>query len=204
MARVTLGPLVSDVSGKTAGSVFSRWKGRNYVRRLVTPANPQSVAQTAQRNAMARCVILWRFLAAWVKTALDEVGIDFQMSGYNWFCGQNVVNEKTYDSGKLMGHNPESAIVEDFAAAAGGASEITVTWTDPTLTNVTHCSIFYRLVESASEDAEFTFDSHTAVATETKTITGLNTGEDYRVVAMFTNADQSIVGESDSDELAAG
>lgn len=51
MAKVT-GPLMSmDASGKFAGAlVFSKWKGRPTVRQLVTPSNPQSVNQTAQRN----------------------------------------------------------------------------------------------------------------------------------------------------------
>lgn len=53
MAKVS-GPLMSmDASGSFAGSiVFGKWKGRNTVRQLVTPSNPQTLAQTAVRNAM--------------------------------------------------------------------------------------------------------------------------------------------------------
>ena len=53
MAKVS-GPLMSmDASGAFAGSiVFGKWKGRNVVRQLVTPANPQSELQTNVRNAM--------------------------------------------------------------------------------------------------------------------------------------------------------
>lgn len=51
MAKVT-GPLHSlDASGKFGGSlVFGKWKGRNTVRQLVTPSNPQSAGQQAARN----------------------------------------------------------------------------------------------------------------------------------------------------------
>lgn len=53
MAKVT-GPLMSmDASGAFAGTiVFSKWKGRNTVRQLVTPSNPQSTGQETARNAI--------------------------------------------------------------------------------------------------------------------------------------------------------
>lgn len=51
MAKVT-GPLMSlDASGGFAATlVFGKWKGRNTVRHLVTPANPQSQNQQDSRN----------------------------------------------------------------------------------------------------------------------------------------------------------
>lgn len=53
MAKVT-GPLMSqDASGAYAGTlVFSKWKGRNYVRQLVTPSNPQTTGQQNTRAAL--------------------------------------------------------------------------------------------------------------------------------------------------------
>ena len=56
MARTT-GPLLSmDASGTVGGSlVFSKWKGRNYVRKHVVPHNPQTALQTGVRSGMAFC-----------------------------------------------------------------------------------------------------------------------------------------------------
>lgn len=53
MAKVT-GPLMSmDASGGFGGTlVFGKWKGRNTVRQLVTPSNPQTLAQQIGRNAV--------------------------------------------------------------------------------------------------------------------------------------------------------
>lgn len=50
MARTT-GPLLSlDASGSIAGAMtFSKWKGRSYVRQLVTPHNPDTPMQRAMR-----------------------------------------------------------------------------------------------------------------------------------------------------------
>lgn len=53
MAKVT-GPLMSlDASGGFGGAlVFGKWKGRNTVRQLVTPSNPQSADQQEARNSV--------------------------------------------------------------------------------------------------------------------------------------------------------
>ncbi len=53
MARVT-GPLFSvEASGSYGGVVtFAKWKGRQYVRQLVIPANPHSAGQETARNAV--------------------------------------------------------------------------------------------------------------------------------------------------------
>jgi len=53
MAR-TVGPLMSlDASGSVANTItFSRWKGRSYVRQLVTPSNPRSALQLSTRAIM--------------------------------------------------------------------------------------------------------------------------------------------------------
>lgn len=204
MARISLGPIVSDASGKIAGTVFSRWKGRNYVRRLITPSNPQSVDQTAQRNAMARCVELWRSLTATLKTQLDTFATGLRMSGYNWFVGQNRVNEVTYDSAKLTPHNPDIPMIEDFATASGGAGIVTVTWTDNVVDGASLVHIYYRKVEPASEETEIHLHSTTAIATETKDVNGLDTGELYHIFACIGNAGSTAYGESDSGEETAG
>jgi len=60
MARVS-GPLMSfDASGKVADSVvFSKWKGRNYVRQWFKPANPKTAAQVQQRERLTTAVTMW-------------------------------------------------------------------------------------------------------------------------------------------------
>lgn len=50
----TSGPLMSlDASGSFAKTLtYAKWKGRNYVRHLVTPSNPQTVGQQVARGAL--------------------------------------------------------------------------------------------------------------------------------------------------------
>lgn len=56
MSKVT-GPLFSlDARNKLGGAiVYSIWKGRNYVRRLIVPANPKSDDQAQARLFMGAC-----------------------------------------------------------------------------------------------------------------------------------------------------
>lgn len=53
MAKVT-SPLMSmDASGSLGGAItFAKWKGRNYVRQLVIPSNPQTSGQQDARAAL--------------------------------------------------------------------------------------------------------------------------------------------------------
>ncbi len=53
MAKVS-GPLFSlEASGSYGGAVvFAKWKGRQYVRQLVTPSNPRSLGQETARNSV--------------------------------------------------------------------------------------------------------------------------------------------------------
>jgi len=68
MVKVNAPAMSLDASGSLAGVlVFSKWKGRNYVRQLVRPANPKSALQMGIRG-------MFRFLSQeWIEiAALDQ------------------------------------------------------------------------------------------------------------------------------------
>lgn len=82
-------PLFSDIRNKLGDNVvFSMWKGRPYMRSYVKPANPNSLAQQANRAQMAAIVALYQAnvkgtainAAAWDAEALAS-----SVSGYNLF-----------------------------------------------------------------------------------------------------------------------
>lgn len=89
MARVT-GPLFSlDASGTVAGAMtFSKWKGLNYVRMRVIPANPRTASQVSQRNTLAAATSSWKFnvsLNAASKSSWNASASGTGMSGFNRF-----------------------------------------------------------------------------------------------------------------------
>ena len=90
MAKIKSG-ILSKVQGKVAGVVGATWKGKNYLRELVKPGNPNTPAQQLQRGKMSVAVkasrtflapVLTRFLSKFVKN----------MSAYNWFVKQNIAD----------------------------------------------------------------------------------------------------------------
>lgn len=85
------GPMMSmDASGTLAkAATFSKWKGRNYVRQRVIPANPKSGPQTGMRAMLKFLSQSWAGLGAgpqatWVIRAASKV-----ISPFNAFCSYN-------------------------------------------------------------------------------------------------------------------
>lgn len=90
MASVT-GPLMSmDASGSLGGAiVFSKWKGRNYVRQYVIPANPQTALQMANRARTAFLSQAWAGLTAPEKASWDADAAAGQYSAFNAYTRGN-------------------------------------------------------------------------------------------------------------------
>lgn len=91
MAKVQ-GPLLSmGGSGQVGQSqVYSKWKGRPYVRRYTIPSNPQSAEQTKTRTVFTLLNDLWRiapadFQAPWTAFATGKV-----LTNRNAFIGKNT------------------------------------------------------------------------------------------------------------------
>lgn len=53
MAKVKFGAMMVDMRGKLGGQVFSKNRGGAYVRTKVTPSNPQTADQVAQRARLS-------------------------------------------------------------------------------------------------------------------------------------------------------
>lgn len=91
MARVQ-GPLHSDqANGTFAGSLtFARWKGRDYVRQRVDPANPKSALQTGVRSMMSWLSKRWASVSAPNKATWDAIAESLQISAFNAFIRGNM------------------------------------------------------------------------------------------------------------------
>jgi hypothetical protein len=102
MAKVNYGTIVNDARGKVNGTVFSKNKSGAYVRRKVTPANPNTGRQSAARSYLAQLSQGWSGTlnaaerAAWISYAqtyprLDVFGNAVTLSGMNMFVSLNAV-----------------------------------------------------------------------------------------------------------------
>jgi len=109
-------PLFSDIRNKLGESaVFSAWKGRNYFRGYVIPANPKTLAQTAHREVLKNLVARWQEISAseTVVGAWNKYALDYQISGYNLFTK----------------FGRKSKISVPATASGSGSASVTVTYT---------------------------------------------------------------------------
>ena len=93
MARVT-GPLMSfDASGSIAGAVvFSKWRGRNYVRRHAVPSNPRTTAQLAARSIIAFLGADWKNLDPADQASWQAGSESLKISPFNEYVRVNARN----------------------------------------------------------------------------------------------------------------
>ncbi|MEA2104175.1 MAG: DUF6266 family protein [Candidatus Cloacimonadota bacterium] len=89
MARLRAG-ILGKVSGKVANVVAGNWRGINYVRERVTPANPRSANQTAVRESFALLVLLGRAtMSQYIRTYWDKLASGKPFTGWSKFIGTN-------------------------------------------------------------------------------------------------------------------
>lgn len=107
------GPAMSlDASGSLAGAlVFSKWKGRNYVRQHVVPANPKSGGQVGVRSMFKFLAQIWDGLSDANKATWEDRADDLVASTFNAFM--------SYNQRRWRDFNAPSK--EDPATEVGGA-----------------------------------------------------------------------------------
>ncbi len=90
MVRVQAPALSLEASGSIAGAlVFSKWKGRAYVRSLVTPANPKSGGQVGMRSMLKFLSQDWANLTAGNQPTWETRADQAVVSPFNSFIGFN-------------------------------------------------------------------------------------------------------------------
>ncbi len=193
------------MSGKTGDAVFSRWKGIAYVRERVTPSNPRSTLQTAQRDALTHTLTMWQSVKSWAKDVWNAYASGYAKSGYNRYIEDNLLAVKAGTAGHLTPFDPDYIKISAEDAAAGGAGEIACTWTnDSGILNVDSVTVFYRKTETAAEEYAWTIDSNNACTAETATIAGLDTGEEYEVAFFCRTTAYAECQASYNEVLVAG
>ena len=88
------GPMFAlDASGTIGGTVtFSKWKGRNYARERVIPANPKSGAQIGRRGMFKFLTQAWASLAAVDQATWQDLADQLIASPLNAFIADNMNN----------------------------------------------------------------------------------------------------------------
>jgi hypothetical protein len=119
MAKVNAPMLSLRASGQIAGVlVYSKWKGIEYARGYVVPANPKTAGQVTQRGYLTAAVDEWHTTGSTELTGDDKeawnryAGVLGPMSGFNAFC-------RTWIDERVAGGTPPG---HDYGGAVSSAA----------------------------------------------------------------------------------
>ena len=184
MARISLSPLIVDIRNKQADTVFSKWKGINYIRSRVVPSNPKTTAQTAIRNALKELVSLWQDAGVWISTNENHWAKGKDLSGFNRYIGKNVVDEKDGNLLNIADEVGGPALTAMSAAGGGAAGEIDVTFAATPLVADHMLEVMVRIAGSETWTKKVRSPK---LQTSPYTITGLVSAQAYEVYAKIFN-----------------
>jgi hypothetical protein len=207
MAKTTAPLLSFDASGQIAKSmVASKWKGRQYMRRHVVPANPQTTAQMQTRDMFSFLNNIWRQLPALVTDPWTLMVQGQVQTNRNAFIAANIKAMRNaggapdatlahfiFSNGAKSGPPPVSILVTP------GATQLTVNLNAPT--SAPTGWTLTAMVAAAIRDQDPTSGALFKVtagqdltATYDIVLTGLTTGQLYRVGgwAKWTKPDGSL------------
>jgi hypothetical protein len=130
-------PLLSMGARGTIGKsvTFAKWRGIDYARQRVIPANPRTTAQQANRTRFAFLREMWKLAPAAVQAPWNAFAAGRPFTGMNKFVGENnrllvgeVLLGNLLASPGARGGLPPAGVV---AATGVNPGEITVTVTPP-------------------------------------------------------------------------
>lgn len=117
--KAILSVLLSDLRGKAGNVVASAWKGINYFREHVIPANPNTAAQQTQRACMTRGVAWWHDIEAQVQDECKRLVAGLPLSGFNGFIKRNVKDMADSVDLRIIPLNADVLPIGTLAAATG-------------------------------------------------------------------------------------
>lgn len=130
MVKVQAPALSLEASGSLAGAlVFSKWKGRAYVRSLVKPANPRSGGQVGVRAMFKFLSQDWTNVSAGNQATWETRAEQQVISAFNAYMGYNQFRWRDFLAPTQ--HDPEDTAdtppTLGTLAAVAGVRSITVT-----------------------------------------------------------------------------
>ncbi|GAG41729.1 unnamed protein product [marine sediment metagenome] len=129
------GPAMSlDASGTIGKAiVFSKWKGRHYIRERIVPANPRSGLQVGFRAMFKFLAENWAPLGAPDKASYETLADSMAISPFNAYIRANQRRWRNYKAPSRNIAAPETGDVCTWnggtPAATGGPSNVTLAMT---------------------------------------------------------------------------
>jgi len=188
MAKTT-GPLLSFGARGQVGKtlVFGSWKGTQYARQHVTPANPQTSAQTSHRGLFKWLQRVYKTAPAYFVEAWEAYAKGVPLTARNAFTkfnvaaltGDSAVADFDFSPGALGGIPPLSITVTP------GNDQLTVACAEPTVlpTGWTIVEAIFAVIQEQDPTTGQLYTISTAIDASSpysQVITGLANASHYR------------------------
>lgn len=193
MAKTTAPTLSFGASGSLAKSmVYSKWKGRPYVRQHVVPANPQTSAQQLTRNAFSWLQSVFafgtsNFVSTWKAYAQGQV-----LTDRNGWTKTNLptLRPATDITGIVFSAGAKGGLPPAGISVTPGSGTLTVTLTAPALpAGWTITQSICACVRSQNPQSGVLFTMTEAVDTTApysgNVLSGLTSSQSYEVGGWF-------------------
>lgn len=195
MAKVNA-PLLSFGAGGTVAKtqVYSKWKGRPYVRQHVIPSNPNSAGQQLTRNTFTWLNQVWKNGPALLQDPWDLYAQGQVLTGRNAFVGQNTraLRSETDLGDMIFSPGAKGGIIAAGMVITPGSGQLSVALTAPALptgwTIVQGVAVAIRDQDPQTEvlyTVASGFDASTPYAI---VLTGLTASQPYQVGGWFEYA----------------
>lgn len=189
------GPSLSTNASGSVGNTltFSKWKGRNYLRKTVKGANPKSPAQISMRQMMTLLSQSWASILPVNKTTWENLATEASTSPYNQYLKTNLALWRNFQTPSVNLTRYTFILADALTAetATGGVRHVTLS---ATVANVTTQNWGVLIFRSTSTPVIPAWDNCVAVVPAksntsfTWTDTPLNPGTYYyqfRSFALF-------------------
>jgi len=145
MAKLRSG-ILGKASGAIANVVTSSWKGINYARERVIPANPKSAGQTRVRNTLSSIVLIGRAVKTlFINTYWETLVKGTANSGWAKFVGTNqraIQKLEDFENIKLATGDLEPVATLSVELNTS-LDECIFTWEDTVISNGSASDIVY-------------------------------------------------------------
>lgn len=195
MAKVNA-PLLSFSAGGAIAKtqVYSKWKGRPYVRQHVIPSNPNTAEQQLTRNTFSWINNVWKNGPTLLQAPWDLYAQGQVLTGRNAFVGQNTraLRSEVDLADMILSPGAKGGIIAAAMVATGGALAISVALTAPALptgwTITQGVAVAIRDQDPQTEVLYAMASGFDATDPYTINLTGLAAATDYLVGGWFEYA----------------
>ena len=146
MVKVNAPAMSLDASGSLAGTlVFSKWKGRNYVRQLVRPANPKLPKQVSVRSMFKFLSQVWKLsVQPTHEGTWDDLANAGIFSPFNAYMQKNMRRWREFNAPSMAHPATEDGTepLAVLASATGGTRHMDVLFEITTLNDVWGVMLF--------------------------------------------------------------